>query len=168
MPYTYSHLEDFIRKTYRDLNIHSPAELNIYRIADTLGIGLYPISTSSQALQFDGRYYIFLNNTLTPPERFETFGHELGHILLHTGNQKTMNENYRVYQEWKANLFTMHFCVPTFMLQQLPTHHLNEQTISEVFGVTLNFANKRLSLHHQKILDYQSMRKLQVIMENYR
>lgn len=77
MSYTYSHLEDFIQKTYRDLNIHSPSELNIYTIADALNIGLYPISTSSQALQFEGRQYVFLKGTLNAPERFETFGHEV-------------------------------------------------------------------------------------------
>lgn len=167
MHYTYSHLEDFIRKTYQELSINSPSELNIYTMADALNIGLYPINTSSQSLLFDGRHYIFLNSRLAPTERFETFGHELGHILLHSGNQKHMTADYRVYQEWKANLFALHFCVPTFMLQQLSADYLDPQSISEVFGVTSNLATKRLALHQQKILNYQSMRKFQKSMNNY-
>ena len=136
MSYTYSHLEDFIQKVYRDLNIHSPSELNIYTIADALNIGLYAISTNScnsQALQFEGRQYIFLKGTLTAPENFETFGHELGHILLHSGNQQLMKESYRSYQEWKANQFALHFCVPTFMLQKLPIYQLNQQIVKDLY-----------------------------------
>lgn len=160
MSYTYSHLEDFIRKTYQKLNILSPNELNLYSIADLLNVSIYPISTTSQAIQFEGRFYIFLSNSLTAPERFETFGHELGHILLHTGNQKLMNQSYRSYQEWKADLFALHFCIPTFMLQKLPIYHLNPNKISEMFGVTSAFALKRLNLHYQRVSHYQSFKIL--------
>lgn len=38
--YTYTHLEDFIQKIYRKLNIVSPDELNPYSIADSLSVGL--------------------------------------------------------------------------------------------------------------------------------
>lgn len=149
MHYTYSHLEDFIRKIYQELNIHSSSQLNIYTIANALNIGLYPISTISQSLHFDGRHYIFLNNGLTAPERFETFAHELGHILLHSGNQQHMNKNYQAYQEWKANLFALHFCVPTFMLQTIQAP--NAYQVSEAFGVSLDFAYKRLDMYRQRL-----------------
>lgn len=161
MSYTYSHLEDFILKIYRDINILFPNQLNPFTISDALNIQLYPISERSQALRFEGRNYIFFNSSLTDLERFETFGHELGHILLHTGNQQLMKESFRSYQEWKANLFALHFCVPTFMLQQLPNYHLNPHKISETFGVTASFAYKRLLLHQQRILNYQSLKIMQ-------
>lgn len=161
MSYTYSHLEDFIQKTYHELNIYSPIQINIYTIADLLNIGLYPISTSSQALQFEGRHYIFLNNSLTTPERFEEFSHELGHILLHAGNQKAMSENYRVYQEWKASLFALHFCIPTFMLQNLSVYDLNRFKVSEIFGVTVEFSDNRLNLYHQKLFHYKYTNQLE-------
>lgn len=156
--YTYTHLEDFIQEVFRKLNISSPSELNPYFIADSLGIGLYPISTESQAIQFEGKQYIFLNNRLTSHERFEMFAHELGHILLHTGNQKHMQKDYRSYQEWKADLFALHFCVPTFMLQELTVHQLDPQKISRAFGVTYDFACKRLTLYRQRIFQQQSMK----------
>ncbi|AOV07905.1 ImmA/IrrE family metallo-endopeptidase [Sporosarcina ureilytica] len=167
MSYTYSHLEDLIQKIYHELNIHNPNELTPNSIAESLNIGIYPVITSSQALQFEGRYYIFLNNSLTASERFEMFVHELGHILMHTGNQQHMKEDYRTYQEWKANLFALHFCVPTFMLQKLPAYHLNDHKISDLFGVTSDFACKRLNLNHQRILQYQSMKILQRRTKNY-
>lgn len=163
--YTYTHLEDFIQKVYQKLNIASPDELNPYSIADSLGIGLYPISTESQAVQFEGKHYIFLNNRLTPAERFEMFGHELGHILLHTGNQRRMEGDYRMYQEWKANLFALHFCIPTFMLQKLPSCHLNKYKVSELFGVSVKFSDKRLDRYQEKLLHIKDMQQLKFVME---
>lgn len=160
MSYTYTHLEDFTQQVYEDINICKPNELNLYSIADSLKIGVYPISGNSQAIQFEGRQYIFLHNSLTTAEQFEVFAHELGHILLHS-NQQQMQNDYRSYQEWKANLFALHFCIPTFMLQKLPLYHLNVQKISETFGVTPDFSRKRLNLHHQRILQYQSLKTLQ-------
>lgn len=161
MRYTYSHLEDFIQIIYSKLNTHSPTEMNIYAIADALNIGLYHIGTCSQAIHFEGRHYIFLDVRLTAPERFEMFGHELGHIFLHTGNQQQMLDDYRMYQEWKANLFALHFCIPTFMLQTLPDHTLNKYQISELFGVTIEFADKRLNRYHEKHLLHNSMQQFE-------
>lgn len=82
--YTYSHLEDFIFKVYRNLNILSPADLNIHTIADALNISLYSIGTCSQAIHFEGRHYIFLDVRLTAPERFEMFGHDIKAISFCT------------------------------------------------------------------------------------
>lgn len=87
MPYTYTHSEDFIHNIFRNLNISSPDKLNLYSIANSLGMGLHPISTENQAIQFEGRQYISLNNRLTSHEQFEMLTHELSHILLHPDNQ---------------------------------------------------------------------------------
>lgn len=163
MSYTYTHLEDFTQKVYENINVYEPNELNLYSIADALNIGVYPISTISQAIQSEGRQYIFLNNTLNALERFEVFGHELGHILLHAGNQQSMNKDYRSYQEWKANLFALHFCIPTFMLLQVPHRYLNQNKIGETFGVTTDFAEERLVLHRQKIESYEYTKQFQGI-----
>lgn len=154
MSYTYSHLEDFIREIYHEIDIHSPTQLNLYTIADALNIGLYPINDRSQALRFDGRDYIFLNNDLTRFERFEIFGHELAHLLTHAGNQATMPQSFKVYQEWQADLFALHFCIPTFMLQQLKLSNDRKRAIyetSEIFSVTQEFAELRLEKWKQKI-----------------
>lgn len=114
--YTFSHLEDFIRNVYLKLNIKSPAKSHLQEITDTLNIGIFYHPSPSQALRFDDRYYIFLDSRLPADIQFEEFGHELGHVLLHTGNQESMLNSYRHYQECKANLFALHFCVPSFML----------------------------------------------------
>lgn len=159
--YTYTHLEDFIQNTYLKLNIQEPQQLSLHTIADTLNIGIHSICTNSQVILFEGKYYIFLNDHLTASKQFEEFGHELGHVFLHAANQQHMNPDYRHYQEWKANLFALHFCIPTFMLQSLQPNQLDPYIISDLFGVTVEFACKRLSLYHQRILQYPSLKLLQ-------
>lgn len=159
--YTYTHLEDFIQNIYLKLNIQEPQQLNLHTIADSLNVGIHSLRASSQVLLFEDKYYIFLDVRLTPLKQFEEFGHELGHVLLHAASQQYMNPDYRLYQEWKANLFALHFCVPTFMLQQLPKYQLDAYEISELFGVTVPFASKRLVLYHRKLLQYQSQNLLQ-------
>lgn len=162
MSYTYSHLEDFIRKVYHDIDVYSPAQLNLYMIADALNIGLYPINDISQALRSDGRDYIFLNNSLKGSERFEVFGHELGHLLTHAGNQVAMSQDFIEYQEKQADLFALHFCIPTFMLQEiwLPKDFKQAvQNVSKTFNVTPLFASKRLELYKQKVSQTTTYKK---------
>lgn len=164
--YTYTHLEDFIRQVYQKLNVQEPQQLNLRTISDSLNIGIHSFRENSQVLLFEGKYYIFLDARLTDPKQFEELGHELGHVLLHAADQQHINIDYRLYQEWKANLFALHFCVPTFMLQKLQSNQLNPYTISDLFGVTVDFACKRLTLHQQKVLQYQSLKLLQRSVQN--
>lgn len=163
MSYTYSHLEDLIQEVYQDIDIFFPTQLNIYMIADALDIGLYPINDVSQALRSDGRDYIFLNSGLTAPEQFEVFAHELCHLLTHSGNQVAMSPDFIEYQEWQADLFALHFCVPTFMLQKmyLPNDtRVAQSIVKESFGVTYPFAEKRLYLHQQRLQHVHMKRHL--------
>lgn len=144
------------------MNITSPTQLSFSKITDALNIGVFTIPTESQAVEYDGRHYIFLNAFLTDAEQFEEFGHELGHTLLHASDQQHMAEDYRMYQEWKANLFALHFCIPTFMLFQLKHTQIDCYDLSTLFNVTPQFAKKRLAIHNQRLLNYQSF-----IMQNH-
>ncbi|MEQ6048477.1 ImmA/IrrE family metallo-endopeptidase [Lysinibacillus capsici] len=71
--------------------------------------------------------YIFLNNQLTICQSWQDFGHELGHVLLHMGNQQRMYPLFREYQEYKANNFMYHACVPSFMLDELEPTELTSR-----------------------------------------
>lgn len=164
--YSFTHLEDFIRNVYSKLNITTPAQLHLNDIADDLNIGIFHLPSPSQALQFDGRYYIFLDSRLPHQNQFEEFGHELGHILLHTGNQQNMLVSYRHYQEWKADLFAFHFCMPTFMLLQLSNELLTSYKVSEIFGVSERFAHIRLEQFWNKQLYYQCNNRIDFVAEN--
>ena len=158
MPYSYSSLEDFIETLYTDIKVTAPSQLQLYSIAAALDIHVYPHRHPSRAIRFDGQQLIFLENTLSAAEQWQTFGHEMGHILMHAGNQQSMDPNFIAYQEWQADLFALHFCVPTFLLLQedIPNdcRHATE-LVADTFHVTLPFAYERLQMHKQKLNDQQ-------------
>lgn len=103
-----------------------------------------------------GLYSIVLNNNLSPEEEWQDFSHEIGHILKHYGNQHKMINLFRNLQEYQADNFMFHFCVPTFMLLNYEiSNYFNIKEgapfIANEFRVTEKFAKKRLNLFRRKI-----------------
>ncbi|WP_342537292.1 ImmA/IrrE family metallo-endopeptidase [Sporosarcina sp. FSL K6-3508] len=151
--YQNSHLEDFIEQLYASLSIRQPEQLNKYLIAERLNIGIYLSRNDSEAFYWDGRYYIFINRDLDSRQRWQDFGHELCHVLRHSGHQGRMPPLFRQLQEWQADNFMYHFCVPTFMLQKihLPYDQFEAiRLIAETFNVEYDFAFKRLEMYQRK------------------
>ncbi len=153
--YCNSHLEDYIMEVYKDLGIEQPEQINRYMIADQLNIGLYPTSSQSEALYSHGRCYIFINRERDHRQQWQDFGHELCHVLMHEGHQNRMYPLFLDLQEWQADNFMYHFCVPTFMLRRLSLPSSMQQAvplIAETFNVNYEFAEYRLSKYLQKVL----------------
>lgn len=151
--YQNSHLEDYIRQLYKDLSIEESDQLNMYVIADQLNIGVYLTSNTSEAFYWQDRYYVFIDRNLDSQQRWQDFGHELCHVLRHSGNQGRMPTLFRDLQEWQADNFMYHFCVPTFMLQKihLPYDQFEAiRLISETFNVEYSFAVIRLEMYYRK------------------
>lgn len=147
--YLYSYLEEAIRKIYYHLGISTPGQIDEYVIAEKLGVEILFYDESSEALSHEGIHRIFLNEYLTKQQKWQDFSHELCHVLRHAGYQFDMPFLFRELQEWQADSFMYHFCVPTFMLVQLEMpQHMNEATwmIAEVFNVEVEFARKRLDM----------------------
>lgn len=68
-------------------------------------------------------------------------------FVTHAGDQALIPLSMREYQEWKAENFSQHLCIPTFMLDkmELPNHEKEAVwMIMETFGVERWFAEKRL------------------------
>lgn len=147
-----SHLEDYIEKLYSDLSIQQPEQLNKYVIGEQLNIGVY-LSDSSEAFYWKGRYYIFIDRDLNRRQRWQDFGHELCHVLRHSGDQGKMTPLFREMQEWQADNFMYSFCVPTFMLRKISLPRDRQSAacvISEVFNVEPEFAEERLERYVRK------------------
>ncbi|WP_373290650.1 ImmA/IrrE family metallo-endopeptidase [Oceanobacillus neutriphilus] len=93
------------------------------------------------------------------PEQWLDFAHELCHVLLQYGNQIiNLNNLYIQYQEWKANNFALHFCVPTFMLLEYKINTTNEaiNIIKNKFYVTDKIAKKRV-IHFENQLEWSKI-----------
>lgn len=145
MRFTLTRKEEYIQKLYIMANIHSPELINDYNMADMLGITLMLAPISSKRIGS----VIIIDSRLSPAEQHEQFAHELCHSIWHVTNQMLMPDFWTEYQEWTADTFANHYCIPTFMLLELDLQayrtkkHLYYE-MAELFGVTLEFATKRI------------------------
>lgn len=138
-------LEKEIEKIYYKLEIYHPSQLNMKAIGNLLDLKIHFIDITSRV--FEGE--IIIDCRLTYQEQWENFAHELCHLFYHTGNQYLMIKNFLLnYQEYKADNFALHFCIPTFMLKKtLIEHSLNNiydaiPFLVEEYNVTKNLAEK--------------------------
>ena len=145
MHFTLNRKEEYIQKLYMMANINSPELINNYNMADMLGITLLPTPIASKRLGD----VIIIDSRLSPEEQHEQFAHELCHCIWHVTNQLLMPAFWNEYQEWIAESFANHYCMPTFMLLELDLQayrtkkHLYYE-MAQLFGVTLEFATKRI------------------------
>lgn len=142
MIYTYTHLEDYIQRLYHSVDIYHPRQLDIETIASRLGLSITYAQVPSGTVDST----IIIDERLTAPEQWQEFGHELCHALWHTGNQLRLPLPFRQYQEWRADLFAQHLCIPTFMLQKIPLNKFdseNVRLIQETFKVKEDFSKRR-------------------------
>lgn len=159
-----NHLEDFISKLYKTIDICTPEQLVSTNIAEKLSIGLYYWDEKSQATITNNKGFIFLDITMLSNFEWETFCHELCHLLLHAGDQTQLPSSFVEYQERKANNFALHAAVPTFMLKEmdLPNNYFaSVRLLQETFKVSFTFACKRLDHYINNHLHNHSMPHMQ-------
>lgn len=163
--YTKTHLEDYVENLYTFLGIYSPEQLKIEHITKKLGLILeYSKYGSTHFVMENGQPIIMLDNRISPEEQWQEFGHELCHLLRHEGNQRTLRRDHPAFyamQEWQANSFSLHFCIPTFMLEQLDLPKYKKAAfalVAEKFGVSYEFAEERVEqwLIQQAFVHYGS------------
>ncbi|MDA7028577.1 ImmA/IrrE family metallo-endopeptidase, partial [Bacillus sp. CLL-7-23] len=146
-------LEEEIERIYMQLNIIEPEQINMDKIAESFNIYLHFEDVNSRMFCFNGYYSIVLDNKLSPEEQWQDFGHELCHVLKHSGDQFKMSFMFRQLQEFQANSFMYHFCVPTFMLENIKLPQLKSEAIKligDTFNVTYPFSAKRLEMYRRK------------------
>ncbi|WP_404293129.1 ImmA/IrrE family metallo-endopeptidase [Cytobacillus kochii] len=139
----YSHLEDFIYELYTSIGVEKPEDLDMNKIAKNIGIKLVykmrPFRLNNEIVLVRG----------TKQEEWMLFGHEVTHYIRHCGNQLNMHPLFRDLQEFQANHFAYHFCVPTFMLEEIKNVTANE--IMNKFNVDFDFALRRLEMFQNKL-----------------
>ena len=145
--YHYSHLEDYIQTLFHQLELFEPVALNMRAVAKKLDIKLFYWENASRAIIYDDMTAIFIDSRISPEGQWQDFTHELCHVLIHTGDQIDMPPLFREYQEFKANNFMYHACVPTFMLDELNIFDSTAITVNQIqqlFNVEFEFAKIRL------------------------
>ncbi len=138
-----THIEDYIYQLYRKIDILSPTDLNTFVVAFKLGV----------KITYRKRLFVYRNEIILKQESLEKqwqmFGHEICHHLRHVGNQLNMPKLFVDYQEYQADYFAYHFCVPTFMLQQLK--EVTVYDVMRLFNVEYDFALRRIEMYKSKV-----------------
>ncbi|CAM4019849.1 ImmA/IrrE family metallo-endopeptidase [Mesobacillus zeae] len=149
MRYHTTLLEDWIQNFYFNIGVFHPHQLDIEDIIHRVGYSLTYRNISS-------RFYndeVIIDERLTPQQQWQEFAHELCHAERHSGNQLIMPQQFIELQEYQANLFAYHFCVPTFMLRNivLPSNRKEAALlISGTFNVEFKFAVFRLRIYERQ------------------
>ncbi|MFF5993426.1 ImmA/IrrE family metallo-endopeptidase [Lysinibacillus sp. KU-BSD001] len=139
----YTHLEDYIYKLYNSIGITHPAELDMLLIAKKIGV---EITYRKSVFRFDNEIILVKG---TQREEWMDFGHEICHFLRHCGSQLNMHPLFINLQEYQATYFAYHFCVPTFMLDNLKG--LTANKVMQLFNVDFDFAYRRLEMYKNKV-----------------
>ncbi|MFF5994833.1 ImmA/IrrE family metallo-endopeptidase [Lysinibacillus sp. KU-BSD001] len=153
---SWTYTESYVKELYEAIGIFSPEQLDFQTIAHRLSANVFYWQETSQALFFNNRGYIMLDETLSPQQQWQDFCHELAHVLLHTGSQSRLPQSFVEYQEYKANHFMYHAAMPTFMLRELPLQDAttnNVRLVQQLFNVEQDFAEKRLTTYLERQRD---------------
>lgn len=164
-------LETNIEKLYKFLEIQSPSEIEMYKIAEKLDVWVHHWEHKSIMNCRDGMYSIILDEKKDQFEQWQDFAHELAHVINHVGIQHNLSKSFRIRQEYQANNFMYHFCVPTFMLLSLDVNNyanINNGVdfISKTFNVTQEFSRKRLIHFRSQLFQANADENLRRHMES--
>lgn len=139
-------LEEKVMKMYKLMNIYTPEDIDIQKIAYYYRIYLKFSTNRSYSTQFGNFQLININKSLNQMEQREVFFHELCHLLRHSGNQYyNMPKAFKDLQEWDAAHFTRYAAIPFHMLKYVdwkkPTLI---KEMSKMFSITEAICNYRI------------------------
>lgn len=145
--YYLTHMEEFLERTYKEIGINEPKQINIDEISQKLNIWVYFRSIRSRAIEKKpGIYTMIIDSRLEPYQQRLEFLHELGHLLRHDGNQTILPESFIKAQEEDADQFLLYASMPYYIISrlQLPIVRTDAVNyISNIFNVPISLAAKR-------------------------
>ena len=144
--------ERFVMRFYQNIDVHEPFLLSKEMIVDCLGIKLIYWKNTSSIARYKGNYYLFLNENLTEQRQWQEFGHEMYHYFF---DNEEYRYSYSIYGESKADYFSYHFCIPSFMLDSF--NEVSVYDVMELFNVEYDFAFRRLEMYKHKVLNRRNI-----------
>ena len=151
--YTYSRTETFIHHFLITHYINNPYQLSIESVADSMNLSVEYWEDTSESVCWRGKYKVFLKKRESKEQQWQEFAHELCHVLWHAGRQEHLATPFVELQEWQADNFAHHFCIPTFMLLSMDLPRNKKEAvgvIGEEFRVEPEFAEQRLNIWLQQ------------------
>ena len=114
-----NYTEVFIKRFYHSVHIRDPFGLTIDNVTEKINLCVHFWEFGSAITEYNGKRKMFINENLNVRQQWQEFGHEMSHYFRDRGNRLVLKESFVDYCESKADYFAYHFCVPTFMLQNL-------------------------------------------------
>lgn len=149
-------MESFIVDFYRGNHVKSPQDIDLELFAYEAGIWIHYSSMPSTHYEMDNSMYSIVIDDRGPwqQQRVE-LAHEIGHCILHVGNQSYISQQMRVVQEAQADRFAFYALTPTFMIANCLVHAFNrDQLVSQLaydFDVPEPFMDVRLALLEERM-----------------
>lgn len=138
-----------ISRLYHNHNIWTPGDITLHIFNDFVPIQVIHRPGPTYTKLHKGTWIVWTDGDDPLAERRVNMAHELGHILLHAGNQLFDSAVSHVGEEEQANRFAMYALAPTCMLlpymselMDSPQKHCAE--LAEMFCVPYQFMHKRL------------------------
>ncbi|MFB5192702.1 ImmA/IrrE family metallo-endopeptidase [Alicyclobacillus fastidiosus] len=148
-------MEAAIQTLYKRHHIVSPCDIDMDRMAGELGVEVRYLAHESNTAKLGSKYFVIVDDRVHWTQQRIEFAHELGHILMHYGNQLNMPPDFKNLQEWQADRFAMYALAPTFMIANCITNAYSRQQLvrqlAETFDVTDVFMDVRLDILEQRL-----------------
>lgn len=163
-------LEASVVEFYRKHHIKSPQDISLEMFAYDAGIWVHYVPHPSTNYQFKENFYtVCVDNRIPWENQRVEMAHELGHVLLHTGRQEFMNDDFRALQEFQADRFAMFALTPTYMIANCIVQAASrQQLVSQLaytFDVPEPFMDARLHLLEQRLRDIAAQAQIKEALE---
>ena len=122
----------------------------MHYVCEFIEVDLHYWEFSSSVACKNDKYKMFINENLNMQQQWQEFGHEMYHFFFDNTQYNILKETYAIYGESKADYFSYHFCVPTFMLMQFKGAEVYD--VMDLFNVDYSFALRRLEMFRSKMI----------------
>ncbi len=110
--YQVPQLESRIVQFYQSKKVFTPSELSLRLFNSELNILVTHSAGPARSAKIYDTYEIWIDPDYPLEERRVEIAHEIGHFLLHSGQQLWMPDDWRLKQECQANRFSMYALMP--------------------------------------------------------
>ena len=129
--------------------------VNLYTISVRLKIDIIERPTQTALMSPNNNPTIVLDTRKDTPHLRMEWAHEIGHFVLHAGNQLFLHELMTQKQEAQANSFARYFMLPTDELENMIFQHSERSRLlyamAKKFVVPLSAASNRLKKFENQI-----------------
>lgn len=140
-------LEQWINKEYQAAGIQYASEMEIDLVANWFGCDVQ-FYKGPTCVDYDNPFYpvILINAFQKTVERRKAFFHELGHMIMHVGNQDNLPPGLKELQEMQADQFQLYAAMPFYLLEEFKYVSASNlvKVLSEAFVLPEVFVKKRL------------------------